>query len=148
MTLYFPSLTFVVLLVVWKTLNMLDNLYYSWFPVHCTSMNNTNGLISGDNKGFASHVMERAMNPSMLPHEVKFVAAFAQANEGDVSPNTEGPHCLDTGLPCNNAHSTCNGKVCHSTCSVNNLPYVKYANTQSILIAVLLRYAPSTYLQT
>ena len=23
----------------------------NWFPVHCTSMNNTNFLISGDNKG-------------------------------------------------------------------------------------------------
>ena len=27
---------------------------FSWFAVHCTSMNNTNGLISGDNKGYAS----------------------------------------------------------------------------------------------
>ena len=26
----------------------------SWFPVHCTSINNTNSLISGDNKGVAS----------------------------------------------------------------------------------------------
>ena len=41
-----------------------------------------------------------------------FVAAFAQSNEGDVSPNTKGPHCLDTGLPCDFNHSTCNGKVC------------------------------------
>lgn len=41
-----------------------------------------------------------------------FVAAFGQSNEGDVSPNTKGPHCLDTGLPCDFNHSTCNGKVC------------------------------------
>ena len=27
---------------------------FSWFPVHYTSMNNTNSLISGDNKGYAS----------------------------------------------------------------------------------------------
>ena len=40
-----------------------------------------------------------------------FVAAFAQSNEGDVSPNTKGAHCLDTGLPCDFNHSTCNGKV-------------------------------------
>ena len=40
-----------------------------------------------------------------------FVAAFAQSNEGDVSPNTKGPHCLDTGLPCDTNHSTCNGRV-------------------------------------
>ena len=39
------------------------------------------------------------------------MAAFAQSNEGDVSPNTKGPHCLDTGKPCEFYHSTCNGKV-------------------------------------
>jgi len=39
------------------------------------------------------------------------VAAFAQSNEGDVSPNTKGPHCIDTGLPCDTNHSTCNGRV-------------------------------------
>ena len=27
-----------------------------------------------------------------------FVAAFASANLGDVSPNLEGPKCIDTGL--------------------------------------------------
>ena len=30
----------------------------AWFPVHCTSINNTNQLISGDNKGVASQLME------------------------------------------------------------------------------------------
>ena len=34
---------------------------YSWFAVHCTSMNNTNGLISSDNKGYASQLFERNM---------------------------------------------------------------------------------------
>jgi hypothetical protein len=29
-----------------------------------------------------------------------FVAAFAAANLGDVSPNPQGAFCLDTGLPC------------------------------------------------
>ncbi|XP_014680017.1 PREDICTED: neutral ceramidase-like [Priapulus caudatus] len=82
----------------------------SWFAVHCTSMNNTNHLISGDNKGYASYLFEQHMNPGSLPGEGDFVAAFAQANEGDVSPNTRGPHCLDTGLPCHMNTSTCNGK--------------------------------------
>ena len=41
----------------------------------------------------------------------KFVAAFAQSNEGDVSPNTKGPHCQDTGKECDILHSTCDGKV-------------------------------------
>ncbi len=40
-----------------------------------------------------------------------FVAASAQSNEGDVSPNTMGPHCLDTGKPCDFYTSTCGGKV-------------------------------------
>jgi neutral ceramidase len=31
----------------------------TWFPVHCTSINNTNSLISGDNKGAASQMFER-----------------------------------------------------------------------------------------
>ena len=40
-----------------------------------------------------------------------FVAAFAQSNEGDVSPNTKGPHCMDSGKPCDILTSTCHGKV-------------------------------------
>ena len=35
---------------------------FTWFAVHGTSMNNTNLLVSGDNKGYASYLMERAMN--------------------------------------------------------------------------------------
>ncbi|XP_020265586.1 neutral ceramidase-like isoform X2 [Asparagus officinalis] len=40
----------------------------------------------------------------------KFVSAFCQSNCGDVSPNTLGTFCNDTGLPCDFNHSTCNGK--------------------------------------
>jgi len=83
----------------------------NWFAVHGTSMNNTNRLISGDNKGYASLLFEQDMNPGYLPGEGPFVAAFAQTNLGDVSPNTKGPHCLDTGLPCDLEHSTCNGRT-------------------------------------
>lgn len=32
----------------------------SWFPVHCTSMNNTNPFVSGDNKGAAAQLLDRA----------------------------------------------------------------------------------------
>ncbi|XP_078427718.1 neutral/alkaline non-lysosomal ceramidase [Wolffia australiana] len=39
-----------------------------------------------------------------------FVAAFCQSNCGDVSPNVGGTFCIDTGLPCDFNHSTCNGK--------------------------------------
>ncbi|XP_015929598.2 neutral ceramidase [Parasteatoda tepidariorum] len=82
----------------------------NWFAVHCTSMNNTNDLISSDNKGYASLLFEKKMNQNALLGKGPFVAAFAQANEGDVSPNTNGPKCIDTGLPCDQDTSTCNGE--------------------------------------
>lgn len=83
----------------------------AWMSVHGTSLNNTNRLVSGDNKGYASWYVERKLNdPDALPGNGDFVAAFAQVNEGDVSPNTKGPHCPD-GSPCNEIHSTCNGSV-------------------------------------
>lgn len=151
----------------------------SWFAVHCTSMNNTNRLISGDNKGVASRLMEDwkngrrsgagertgelastsksevgewessrrmeggaessekvsmtkireelataesehvtrdlgfeggASNRRRLSREHceggtctkkrGFVAAFAQSNVGDTSPNVLGAFCIDTGEPC------------------------------------------------
>lgn len=34
----------------------------SWFPVHATSMNYTNQLISSDNVGYASVLFEKKMN--------------------------------------------------------------------------------------
>ncbi|KDD77134.1 neutral/alkaline non-lysosomal ceramidase, partial [Helicosporidium sp. ATCC 50920] len=34
---------------------------FSWFPVHGTSVNNTNTLVNGDNKGLASQLMEREL---------------------------------------------------------------------------------------
>lgn len=35
------------------------------------------------------------------------MAAFPNSNEGDVSPNTKGPRCIDTGLSCDIATSSC-----------------------------------------
>lgn len=83
----------------------------NWFSVHATSMNNTNTLVSGDNKGRASYVLEKQINGrDALPGMGPFVAAFASTNLGDVSPNTAGPKCIDTGLPCDGTSSTCNGR--------------------------------------
>lgn len=82
----------------------------NWFAVHPTSMNNTNQLISGDNKGYAQLKFEQVMNGKRILGKGPFVAAFAQANEGDVSPNLNGPRCIDTGLPCDFQTSTCNGR--------------------------------------
>lgn len=54
----------------------------SWFPTHGTSLPNTNLLISGDNKGYAGYHWEHARRGRS-----RFVAAFAQSNAGDMSPN-------------------------------------------------------------
>ncbi|RWS21386.1 neutral ceramidase-like protein, partial [Leptotrombidium deliense] len=83
----------------------------AWFPVHSTSMNNTNRLISGDNKGYASMRFEQEMNSGYLPGKGAFVAAFPNANEGDVSPNIKGAKCIDTGAPCDLNSSTCETTV-------------------------------------
>lgn len=84
----------------------------NWFAVHQTSMNNTNLLVSGDNKGYASLLMEKAMNPQgTLPGKGSFVGAFAQSNEGDVSPNINGARCQDTGEICDFGRSPCHGNV-------------------------------------
>eukprot|EP00595_Chromulina_sp_UTEXLB2642_P000698 CAMPEP_0196768146 /NCGR_PEP_ID=MMETSP1095-20130614/42402_1 /TAXON_ID=96789 ORGANISM="Chromulina nebulosa, Strain UTEXLB2642" /NCGR_SAMPLE_ID=MMETSP1095 /ASSEMBLY_ACC=CAM_ASM_000446 /LENGTH=474 /DNA_ID=CAMNT_0042137325 /DNA_START=660 /DNA_END=2081 /DNA_ORIENTATION=+ len=87
----------------------------NWFAVHGTSMNNTNTLVSGDNKGYASYLLEREINGAPSETGIQtglgdFVAAFASTNLGDVSPNTAGPKCIDTGLPCDGTTSSCNGK--------------------------------------
>merc|ERR1711970_636516 len=83
----------------------------NWFSVHPNSMNNTNHYISGDNKGAASLMFEKTMNPDYVAGKTPFVAAFASTNLGDVSPNTMGPRCIDTGLPCDTEHSTCDGRT-------------------------------------
>ena len=83
----------------------------NWYAVHGTSMNSTNKLISGDNKGYASYLMEKEINgQDTLPGHGDFVAAFASTNLGDASPNTDGPRCIDTGEPCDLVSSTCNGR--------------------------------------
>ncbi len=61
----------------------------NWFAVHATSMGNDNLLISGDNKGYASYLFEKLKGTNYTAQRT-FVAAFAQANEGDVTPNIYG----------------------------------------------------------
>ncbi|XP_041988495.1 neutral ceramidase-like isoform X2 [Aricia agestis] len=80
----------------------------NWFAVHPTSMNNTNRLISSDNVGYASILMEKAMNGnSTFPGKGRVVCAFASTNLGDVSPNTKGPKCEFSGLPCDQEKLQC-----------------------------------------
>ena len=57
----------------------------AFFATHGTSMTPANHLISADNKGYASHVIEDARGG-----RGEFVAAFAQTSAGDMSPNLRG----------------------------------------------------------
>ncbi len=58
----------------------------NWFAVHPTSMNYYNKLISGDNKGYAAYALEQR-HGTRYTGKPEFVAAFAQTNSGDVTPN-------------------------------------------------------------
>ena len=68
-----------------------------WFAVHNVSSPQTYRYISGDNKGMASQLFEN-LKGSQPPYNTGFVAAFANSEEGDVSPNVCGAQdgCLDT----------------------------------------------------
>uniref|UniRef100_A0AAY4D4W9 Neutral ceramidase n=1 Tax=Denticeps clupeoides TaxID=299321 RepID=A0AAY4D4W9_9TELE len=79
----------------------------SWFAVHPVSMNSSNHMVSGDNLGYASYLFEQDKNIGSLPGRGPFVATFASSNLGDVSPNTRGPHCLNTGESCDYLNSSC-----------------------------------------
>ncbi|XP_076981418.1 neutral ceramidase isoform X1 [Tamandua tetradactyla] len=79
----------------------------SWFAIHPVSMNSSNHLVNGDNMGYASYLFEQEKNRGHLPGHGPYVAAFASSNLGDVSPNILGPHCINTGEPCDNANSSC-----------------------------------------
>lgn len=61
----------------------------NWFAVHATNIGNTNRLITGDNKGYASYLFEKLKGTDYSAPET-FVAAFAQSNSGDVTPNIWG----------------------------------------------------------
>ncbi|XP_020676863.1 neutral ceramidase 2 [Dendrobium catenatum] len=55
-------------------------------------------------------IVQRVRNTFSQGSQQNFVSAFCQTNCGDVSPNVLGTFCIDTGLPCDFNHSTCNGK--------------------------------------
>lgn len=42
----------------------------NWFPVHPTSMNNTNKLVSSDNVGYAAVLFEKTMNKNSMVGKV------------------------------------------------------------------------------
>jgi neutral ceramidase len=66
----------------------------NWYPIHPTDRGQTNTLVCGDNKGYASSLFEAQMRSDRQEQE-PFVAAFANANCGDVSGNVELGHIPD-----------------------------------------------------
>jgi neutral ceramidase len=58
----------------------------NWFGVHPDSIGPDNTLITGDNKGLAAYLFEKDKGTDYLAKKT-FVAAFAQASAGDVTPN-------------------------------------------------------------
>jgi neutral ceramidase len=58
----------------------------NWYALHPTAMNYYNRLISGDHKGYASVRMEEQQRAHQGAGD--FIAAFAQSDPGDVTPNT------------------------------------------------------------
>ena len=61
----------------------------NWFGMHNVSASQDFRLISSDNKGVASQLFED-LKGTQPPLSTGFVAAFANSEEGDVSPNTCG----------------------------------------------------------
>jgi neutral ceramidase len=62
----------------------------NFFATHGTSMTNQNTLISGDNKGYAAFHWERLVESAdYLAGQPSFIAAFAQTNPGDMTPNVD-----------------------------------------------------------
>lgn len=60
----------------------------SWFATHGTSLTNGNRYLSPDNKGIASYRWEHDEKGwRYLDGPPEFVAAFAQSNSGDMTPN-------------------------------------------------------------
>lgn len=57
--------------------------------------------------------MEKHFNGNdTLPGKGDFVAAFAATNLGDVSPNTKGAICIDTGAPFFALSALFNCRIC------------------------------------
>ena len=109
-------------------------------------MNNTNHLISGDNKGLASIMLENSINKNRFEEADRpigkgsFVAAFASTNLGDVSPNTKGPHCMDTGLPCDVEHSTCNNRTQMCVASGPGKKFLFPIKKETVFIYLIMKY--------
>jgi neutral ceramidase len=81
----------------------------TWFSVHGTSALGNNTHVTGDNKGVAQVLFEKAMREDESAAD-GFVAGFSQSSVGDTSPNVLGAWCDDgSGQQCSFENSTCAG---------------------------------------
>lgn len=83
-----PTETETLMQVLKFVKNGTDFASINWFAVHPTSLSSGNKLISGDNKGYASWYWEKQRGMNYLTGE-GYIAAFANSNPGDVSPNLD-----------------------------------------------------------
>jgi len=66
---------------------------FNWFPVHGVSVSKENTLLTGDNKGNAAYLFEKARGaiypgmPGYNTNTPTFVAGFANSNPGDLTAN-------------------------------------------------------------
>ena len=65
---------------------------FNWFPVHGVSFSKENHLLTGDNKGLAAYLFEKAKGTYYPGHgryaqSSGFVAGFANSNPGDLTAN-------------------------------------------------------------
>lgn len=75
----------------------------SWFATHGVSMSPSNRLLSPDNKGYAAWRWEHDLKGVRYSADSDFVAAFAQSNAGDMTPNL---HLDGTGPTANEFDNT------------------------------------------
>jgi hypothetical protein len=71
-----------------------------------------------------------------LPGIGRFVAAFAATNLGDVSPNTVGPKCIDTGLWQYENKSFCTDKCFR----ISSICFLWRFNLQDFLVTMKHRH--------
>ncbi|KAG0481763.1 hypothetical protein HPP92_012621 [Vanilla planifolia] len=84
---------------------VLENIEENKFPLSMSFPATGGSQVDGSCS--AMHHVRSTLRKGNKP---KYVSAFCQSNCGDVSPNVLGAFCIDTGLPCDFNHSTCDGK--------------------------------------
>ncbi|NHJ48442.1 MAG: hypothetical protein FK733_11720 [Asgard group archaeon] len=64
----------------------------AFYALHATSIGIKNRLISSDNRGYSSRILERKFGNNPYSYNPNFIAAFPNANGADVSPNVGFGH--------------------------------------------------------